>query len=320
MMATVNSVLGPIDTANLGFTLMHEHVCSTSAGIWQTWPELLGGREAFIDYAVRIMKQAQEEAGVRTFVDVTTIDLGRDIRLIQEVARRSGMQIIACTGHWLDISRTIAARSVEELADLFTREIEQGIEGTDIKAGIIKVANDIEGVTEGGEKILRAAARAHKRTGVPISTHTYAPGHIGERQASIFEEEGVDPRRVYIGHSNDTTELGYLTGLLNRGYWLGLDRYPGGRVFGPKWQARTEVVKQLIDAGYADKIMLSHDSPIGISLGPTQMMQDYRNIYNPDSILFISRKVLPRLREMGVSEETITKIMVENPRRFFEGA
>ena len=316
-MATVNSVLGPLDTAGMGFTLPHEHVGSTSSGIWQAWPELLGGREAFIQRAETMMKEALAE-GVRTFVDLTTIDLGRDIRLIEEVARRSGMQIIACTGHWIDPSRSLAARTVEELADFFTREIEQGIEGTSIKAGVIKLANDREGITEFGEKLLRAGARAHLRTGVPISTHTYAPGRIGELQADIFEEEGVNLQHVYIGHSNDTMNVGYLTGLAQRGCYVGMDRYPGGRVVGPGWEARTETAKKLVDAGFANQTMLSHDFPLGMSLGPTQAMEEYSR-YNPDHILFISRKVLPRLREMGVSEANITKMMVDNPRRFFEG-
>jgi phosphotriesterase-related protein len=286
--------------------------------MWQVWPQFFGGRESFSEYAAGILKQARE-LGIRSFVDVTTVDLGRDIRLIQEVARRSGMQIIACTGHWLDASRSMAARTVDELADYFTYEIETGIEGTDIKAGIIKVANDIEGVTDVGEKMVRAAARAHKRTGVPISTHTYAPGYVGARQTEILEDEGVDLRYVYIGHSNDTTEMGYLTDLLKKGVWLGMDRFPGGRLFGPKWEERTNVVKQLIDAGYAGQIMLSHDSPLKLSLGTTEVCRDYNEKYNPDSVLFISRHVLPRLRQMGVTEETITKLTVENPRRFFEG-
>ena len=235
-MTLVNGVLGPIDSRTLGVTLMHEHVCSASAGIWQTWPELLGGREPFINRAAGILEQARREAGIQTFVDVTPIDLGRDVPLMQEVAQRSGMQIVACTGHWLDVSRTMAARSIEELASLFTREIEEGIEFTQVRAGIIKVANDIEGITEAGEKILRAAARTHRRTGVPISTHTHAASEIGNRQADIFESEGVELHRVYIGHSNDSTDVAYLSGLMDRGCWLGLDRYPGGRVSGPKWE------------------------------------------------------------------------------------
>ena len=125
--------------------------------------------------------------------------------------------------------------------------------------------------------------------------------------------------KVYIGHSNDDTDLGYLTGLLKEGVWLGLDRFPGGRRPGtPYWEERTELTKQLIDAGHTNRIMLSHDHSVpkaryGISV------QEERFQYNPDGYNFITRDVLPKLRDMGVSDESIHQIMVDNPRRFFEG-
>ncbi len=316
-MATVNSVLGPLDTSKLGFSLMHEHLCSTSPGFWQAWPGLFGGREAYIEKCVGILKQAKQE-GVDTFVDVTTFDLGRDIRLIREVADKSGVNIIACTGHWLDPSRSMNARTVEELTEFFTMEIQQGIEGTDIKAGIIKVANDEPGVTEFGEKVLRAAARAHKATGVPITTHTNAKLRLGERQAAIFEEEGVKPSRVTIGHSDDTDSLGYLTALLKRGYWLDMDRLPFGTFFPPTFEERVGVMTELVRQGYANQIMLSHDFPLDLGLAPTARRQTFQ-ASNPDNILFITRKFLPALREKGVADEAIRTMTVDNPRRFFDG-
>jgi phosphotriesterase-related protein len=108
------------------------------------------------------------------------------------------------------------------------REIEEGIEGTGIKAGIIKVASDRGGVTPPQEVILRAAARAQHRTGIPISIHTWSPDRVGEQQVRILQEEGVELNRVYIGHSNDDTDLDYLLGLLDKSVWLRMDRYPGG--------------------------------------------------------------------------------------------
>src|SRR4029453_3869590 len=118
----------------------HQHTAGGSTGIWEGWPELLGGRTRFITAAVDQLKRAKDE-GVDTIIDCTTVDLGRDIRLMQEIARRSGIHVIASTGHWLDPSNTMRARTVEELADFFVREATIGIEGTEIKAGIIKVAN-----------------------------------------------------------------------------------------------------------------------------------------------------------------------------------
>ena len=158
-------------------------------------------------------------------MDVTTFDLGRDILLIQEVSRDSGVQIIAATGNHLAVPRPFGELPPSVIAPLYVKEIEQGIEGTGIKAGIIKVASDRGGVTQPQEVVLRAAAQAHLATGIPISTHTWSPDKVGDQQVSILEEEGVDLNRVYIGHSNDDTDMDYLLGLLRKGVWLGLDRY-----------------------------------------------------------------------------------------------
>ncbi|MSQ14899.1 MAG: phosphotriesterase [Dehalococcoidia bacterium] len=314
-MALINSVLGPLDTADLGFTLSHEHVLGGSAGIQHTFPEFID-RARGIEEGVTQLRAAYAE-GVRTIVDVTTFDLGRDIRLLEEVSRRSGVNIIPATGIWRDIPRIFWEATPDMVAPLFIREVQVGIEGTGIKAGIIKVANDVGGVTPEGEIILRAAARAQKATGVPISTHTWAPERVGDQQVRIFEDEGVDLNRVYIGHSNDSTDMDYLLGLLRRGVWL--DRYPGaGSQDRPDWQQRTETVKKLIDAGFGDRIMLSHDWSADAVISPYER-QKIRSQRNPDGYLFITRRVIPRLKELGATDKDIENIFVNNPRSFFEG-
>ena len=315
-MPTVNSVLGPVDVNDLGFTLMHEHVLNSSAGIPQTFPELVD-RDQAIARGIAALKDAAAE-GVRTYVDVTTMDLGRDIGVIRTVAEQVDVHIIAATGIWVDIPRSIA-RGVnpDQLAKAFIRDIEVGLDGTDIKPGVIKVATTEEGVTPANEVVLRAAARASNHTGVPITTHTAAPERVGNGQVQIFLEEGVDLNRVYIGHSNDTEDLDYLSGLVRQGCYLGMDRYPGGRVQGPKWEERTRVVKELLDMGLVDRVTLSHDYPLSFLLTPE--MNEERKTYNPDEVCFINRVVLPRLRELGVSDEAIHTMMVDNPRRYFGG-
>ena len=316
-MPTVHTVLGPVETANLGFTLSHEHVGTNAAGLRHTYPEIID-RAGVIEQSTAAMQEVYT-AGVRTIVDVTTIDLGRDIEMIQEVSRASGIQIIAATGNHLAVPRPFGDISPSVIAQLYIREIEEGIEGTGIKAGIIKVASDRGGITAPQEVVLRAAARAQIHTGLPISTHTWSPDRVGEQQVKILEEEGVDLSRVYIGHSNDDTDMDYLLGLLNKGVWLGMDRYPGGRIPGtPNWEQRTEIVKKLIDAGFSHRIMLSHDYSVP-KARYTLAEQEERRRINPDGYNFIPRKVMPRLKELGASEEVIQQITVENPRRFFEG-
>ena len=315
-MVSVNTVLGPIDTSNMGFTLCHEHVMTGSAGVVASYPELVD-RDSITERAVESLSRTRE-GGVSTFVDLTTFDLGRDVRMIRDVAQRSGMQIIVATGTWLEVPRTFWQLGPDVVANLYIRELEEGIDGTEIRAGVIKVANDEGGVTERGKVVLRAAARAHLATGAPIYTHTWAPERIGEQQIAIFEQEGVNLTRVCVGHSNDTTDLDYLLGILDKGCWLGMDRYPGGARNTPGWQERTRVVKELMDAGRSGRIMLSHDHTVfhGIISAEAAKM---RRRDNPDGFLFISRNVLPYLKELGVSRDTIDQIMIENPRKYFEG-
>jgi phosphotriesterase-related protein len=321
---SVQTVLGPIDTSKLGFTLSHEHIAASSAGIWQAWPELLGGRAKFISTAVDQLKRAKDE-GVDTIIDCTTIDLGRDIRLMQEIARRSGMQVVASTGHWLDPSNTMRARTVEELADFFMREITVGIERTDIKAGIIKVANGAT-IDPFGEKVLRAAARVSKATGLPITTHSPGAQRSGEKQAVIFEEEGLAPAKVCIGHT-DNSPADYQMGLARRGYYLGMDQLPRGGPAPPgtplqapgalTWDQRYAQIKALIDAGLADRLMLGNDHSLGMTLQPTAA-DPLRVAQNPDGMLFVVRKAIPALKQLGVSNHAIRTMTVDVPKRFFE--
>jgi len=315
----VQTVLGPVDPSKLGFTLPHEHIFAGSAGILETWPVLVGGRTAFRDRVVDKLTTMKAE-GVDTIVDVTPSDIGRDIRFLEDVSRRSGVQIVACTGHWLNPSLTMAARTIDELADFFRTEIERGIDGTDIKPGVIKVATDREGVTPFLEKALRAAARVSKATGIPVTTHTYAVGRMGEKQAEIFEAEGLSPTSVCLGHSDETTDIDYLAGLARRGYTLGMDHNPQGlrppSAGLPSWQQRAATVKQMIDAGFADRLFLSNDWYFGVTIAATGAM-DVMDKLNPDGMLFVTRKTIPYLRQLGVADAQIRTITIDNPRRFF---
>ena len=316
-MATVNTVTGPVDTADFGFTLSHEHVGTNAAGLRHTYPQFID-REGIKEQSIAAMKAVYED-GVRTIIDVSTFDLGRDVNLIREVAEGSGMQIVVATGNHLAVPRPFGDVSPDAIAPLYIKEIEEGIEGTGIRAGIIKVASDRGGITPQQEIVLRAAARTQQATGVPISTHTWSPERIGDAQVAILEEEGVNLDRVYIGHSNDDTNLEYLLGLLHKGVWLGLDRYPGGLVPGtPNWEQRTEVAWKLMGAGFTQRIMLSHDYSVPKARYGAEV-QEARRRANPDGYNFIPRYVLPRLKELGATDTDIMQLTVENPRRFFEG-
>ena len=315
-MTMINTVLGPMDTTDLGFTLMHEHLLVASAGFYQDYPELLG--EKRMDRVVERLNEAKA-GGVDTILDATTLDLGRNVEFMAEASRRSGVNIIACTGWWLDIPRFMVGVSPDQLAEVFIREIEVGIAGTDIKAGILKSASDIEGVKPEAAVILKAVAIAHRQTGVPIMLHSYAPGQVAREQLAILEAEGVDPGRVKIDHSNDTTDVEYLCWLLDHGCFLGLDRYPGRNV---SHRARTNTLKALIDLGYADRLCPSHDGivlrPITDDTGLLGSEEDRLKV-NPHGFLFIKNVVFSQLKEMGVAEDVLDRLCVTGPRQFLEG-
>ena len=312
-MATVNSVLGPLDTAELGFTLMHEHLLCGFAGVSENYPELLGAD--FMDKIFDGLTRAKE-GGVVTVVDATTLDLGRDVNVMVQAARRTGVNIIACSGWWMDIPPFFEGVSANQFADMFIREIRQGICGTEVKAGILKGASDISGMTRGEELVLRGVARAHLETGAPIMLHSYPVGRVGEQQLAVLKEEGANLRRVKLDHSNDTTDVEYLVWVLEQGCYLGLDRYPGRNV---SPLARTKTMKALIDAGYEDRLCPSHDCLLARVMADNPMVSEEERLrLNPHGYLYVKKVVFPWLREMGVSESTIDRLCVEGPRNFFE--
>jgi len=318
----VETVLGPIASGRMGFTATHEHVLASSTGFMRLWPEYVGGRSNFTSVAVERMKAAKA-GGIDTIVDCTTADLGRDVRLLQDVSRQSGVQIIATTGHWLTPTPSFEARTADELADFFTLEIERGMEDTGIKPGVIKAASEGDAMTPFQEKVFRAAARASRRTGVPVTTHSDARHRGGEQQAAIFEKEGLDPKMVCIGHSDEATDFDYLAGLARRGYTLGLDHLfyglpsmGGGSNGIPTWQERGTMLRRLIDAGFNDRLLLASDWFFALTIAPTGTI-DVLKERNPFGNLFNIRNTIPYLRQMGVTDEEIRTITVTTPKAFF---
>jgi phosphotriesterase-related protein len=318
-MAVINSVLGPLDTADMGTTLMHEHIVSSSIAIPQIYPEILD--QGYMKRIVNGLRHAKA-GGIDTVVDATTLDLGRDINLLADVSRRTGVNIIACSGWWMEKTRFLTGVSVERLARAFIREVEEGVAGTGIKPGILKGASDKNGVLPHEETILRAVARAHRETGLPIMLHSFSPGQVGRRQIAILKEEGVNLNRVKMDHSDDTADLEYLTWLLDQGCYLGLDRYPFEYPFeGVSTGARTKTLKALIDAGYKDRLCVSHDWALARHVASDSLLgsPQKRKKMNPHNYLYIKNVVFPQLREMGVSGDVISSILVDAPRKFFEG-
>ncbi len=314
----INTVTGPVSSEDLGFTLMHEHVMVSASGMYRSYPDLLGPNRE--ERAVARLKEAKA-AGIDTFVDATTFDLGRDPELLRTVSQRSGVQIVNVTGWWLDVPRFIRNVSPNQMAREFVRDITEGFRGTDIKAGVLKCAADFAGVTPELEIMNRAVARAHLETGVPVMVHSYPTGQVARRQIAIFKEEGVDLERVKIDHSNDTTDTEYLKWILDQGCFLGLDRYPGYLV---SPHMRTVTMKSLIDDGYADRLCPAHDCIclhiLNERADGTMPEEHALAVRNPDGYLYMHRHVIPELKAMGVGDDVIETLFVRNPQRFFAAA
>jgi phosphotriesterase-related protein len=317
----LNTAHGPIDTVDLGVTLMHEHVFIMTTEIAQNYPETWGDETKRVADAVGRLNELKA-AGVDTIVDLTVIGLGRYIPRIARVAAATELNIVVATGvytfnelpiffHYLGPGTMLDGPEI--MADMFVRDIEQGIADTGIKAAILKCATDEPGITPGVERVLRAVAQAHRRTGVPISTHTHAGLRRGLEQQRIFTEEGVDLSRVVIGHSGDSTDLGYLGELIAAGSYLGMDRFGVDLIL--PFEDRVNTVAQMCERGHADKMVLSHDANCYFDALPEELLP----VTAPNwHYLHIHNDVIPALKKRGVTDEQLRTMLVDNPRKIFE--
>ncbi|MEE8470767.1 MAG: phosphotriesterase-related protein, partial [Dehalococcoidia bacterium] len=229
-MGNVNTVLGPISAGEMGPTLMHEHLTMAMPG-WECDALAVPyDRRAIARVCVEALGKAKAH-GMRTMVDATPIDLGRDVELQKEVSEISEINIICATGLYTEASgksayfkfRGQAFDVGAEVYETFMKEITQGIGDTGARAGVIKVATGQGCISAYEEMVLKAAARAQKETGVPIITHTEA-GTMGPEQADLLISEGADPKRLMIGHIGGNANLEYHTSILDKGVYIAFDR------------------------------------------------------------------------------------------------
>ena len=314
---TLCSMRGYIKPMDLGATLMHEHIAVLTPGIKENWPQYFNEQE-FLKIADNKLNELHSR-GIQSIVELTPPDLGRDIRLLKKVQDRTPMNIILCTGMYYDIPIFWRFKEVDEIADAFIKDIKEGIQGSEIKASIIKLATDESGggLNEQNEKCLRAGARAHRATGAPITTHT-GPPNVGLEQQRVLREEGVDLSRVIIGHIGDTADTDFQKQLMDEGSTIGMDRFGiYGEGAAITFEQRVDTVAKLCSEGYADRMVLSHDHMCWIDWDLKNIIPGWpdrkQNLYT-----HISDDVLPALRERGVSGEQIDQMMVKNPQRIFE--
>jgi phosphotriesterase-related protein len=299
---------------------MHEHVFVLSPEITDNYPEVWGDEAKREADAIARLNELKSR-GVDSIVDLTVIGLGRYIPRIARIAAATDINIVVATGvytyndvpmyfHFTGPGSQLG--DAEPMVDMFVRDIEHGIADTGVKAAILKCATDEPGVTPGVERVLRAVAKAHRRTGVPISTHTHAATRRGLEQQQIFADEGVDLTRVVIGHSGDTTDLAYLDELIGNGSYIGMDRF-GADVYLP-FENRVNTVARMCERGHADKMVLSHDAACFIDWLPEEVVP----VVLPNwHYLHIHNDVIPALKDRGVTDEQLRAMLVDNPRKIF---
>jgi phosphotriesterase-related protein len=314
-MPSVETVNGRIDVEELGRTLIHEHFRTHDEAMRFQFPHLYDEAEEW--EAAAADANAVKSHGIATVVDPGAMFLNRDAAFSKRVADESGLNVVIATGIYTydHLPQGLLTRDEDGLADIFVHEIENGIQGTGIKPALIKCAADEPGVTPNVEKVHRAAARASNRTGLPIMAHSRPASGTGPEQMKLFAEEGVDPSKVQVAHTGDIDDLDYIERLLETGCWIGLDRY-GIDIYLPTDKRNTTTLA-LLERGYADRMFLSQDYCSTIDWFPREVQEYLKANEVPDwSMTFLFDRVIPELRERGMTDEQLDQMMVENPKRW----
>ncbi len=320
-MRRVQTYAGPLPRDQLGITLLHEHVFVRDLELELDRASSEWNEAEAVERAVRGLAELHA-LGIRSVVDLTVPGLGRDVHLVSEVAHRVPINLIASTGFYAPAALPLYYRfhgpgrpiaGPDPLVDLFVRDIEVGIGGTGIRAGMLKIVTDEPGMTDDVTRVMTAAAIAHQQTGVPITTHSYPATRTGLVQQTFLRKHGVHLDRVIIGHSGDTEDIAYLREMMDRGSTIGMDRFGMEHVLPD--DRRVATVLALLRLGYADRMILSHDAAFFSHVTPPSWRAGAAPHWNMEDI---PRRVLPMLRQGGASEAEIHQMLVLNPSRLLE--
>ncbi|WP_158938818.1 phosphotriesterase [Burkholderia sp. S171] len=339
----VMTVLGPLPVAQMGVTLMHEHVLLDASGKWVPpsccSDRFIGEQKVHIgilgalrmnplmnrdncqlfdaDVAVEELMRFRELGG-NTVVDPTNLGIGRDPAALQRISRRTGLNIVMSTGFYLEPSHPdyVKHKSIDELAAQLIADVGGAAEKPDVVAGMIGEIGVSAAFTANEEKSLRAAARASAATHVPLSVHL--PGWVrhGHRVLDIVAEEGADLNHTVLCHMNPShMDVEYQHSLARRGAWLEYDMigmeyfYADENAQSPSDEENARAIKALIDAGFIDRILMSQDVFMKIML----------TRFGGHGYGYILKYFVPRLRRHGVTNEQIETMMIANPARVFSG-
>jgi len=325
-MNTVETVTGPIPVEQLGKTLIHEHFIFGYPGYQGDVTLGAFKEEEALETAIGIARLMQSY-GVQTVVDPTPNECGRDPVFLKKISEATGLQIICATGYYYEGEgappyfklRQALGTAEEDIYQMFKMEINEGIAGTGIKPGIIKLASSKDRITEYEKMFFRAAARIHQETGIVILTHTQE-GTMGPEQAQMLIELGVDPNKIIIGHMCGNTNPEYHKQVMDLGVRIGFDRFGCQVLAGtPFDHERVTTLLELIRDGYENHILLAHDS-VNIWLGrPPVMNEQVTKIMENWHPAHLFENILSELREQGVTESQLAKMLGSNAVELFSG-
>jgi phosphotriesterase-related protein len=307
-MKRIQTIKGSVEIDSLGLILPHEHLFTDLRG-----PSVNGYAQGDPSAVVQVVGPYLAEAaaaGVTALVECSTIGVGRNLSVLQRLAESTPIHIIAPTGVYRDayIPDSLRESSVEELAALWTKELTEGIEGTAIRAGFIKLAMSDDGPTPLEVRNLKAAAKASLSTGAVIGSHTIG-GRVAQQEMDVLDEAELSLDRFIWIHAQTEPDVSVLLSAARRGAYVELDSV------GAPFQSQPELVEAvlaLIEAGHVDHLLLSHDAgwynPARSDGRPDEGYRGYTALM---------KDFIPALLKRGVSEEQVRQITVDNPARAF---
>ena len=319
-MATVQTARGAIDVGEMGRTLMHEHVFVLSPDSQRQWSDEWDEEEQVANAISKLNEVAA--AGISTIADPTVDGLGRDVARIARIQAEVDLNIIVATGvyTYTDVPHFFFFRGPgvipglpDPMVDCFVRDLEEGVRGTAVRAGFLKCAIDELGLTPGVERVLRAVAGAHLRTGAPVMVHTHPGSNTGLAVKQVLADEGVAFDRVLLAHSGDTTDAEHLTALAEDGFLLGMDRFGIDATL--DFDSRVGIVVEMCRRGFAGQMVLSQDASCYIDWIDPVFKPGLPNWH----YLHVLRDVVPALLDRGVTQAHVDDMLVSTPRRFFGG-
>ena len=294
----IQTVWGPIEQAQLGVTMAHEHLILDLSPVRGETDSRLDdvayACEAVMDY---------KALGGQGIVEVTGKDMGRNVKKLKDIAELTGIHIVAATGFYLREYHPswLEKAAISQIQEIFLKEIQEGIEDTGIKAGIIgEVATSFNKMYPTEEKVLRAAARAALETKVAVTTHCDG-GTMANVQCNLLLEEGMAPNKIILGHLDLLDNLATYEALLQKGVTLGFDTI--GKTAYKSDEIRANHVATLVQKGFAKQIILSQDVS----------RKSYYKAYGGGGYTQVLKDFVPRLKAKGISEDELNLLLVENP-------